>query len=111
MPLKTAVHRSLTATYAVHCISLPLRATRVSRLTMRVEIEPVWRFRRADDHSMLLMLDLLMELRAVGKIGRAAERAGISYRHCWNLIQKWGDFFGTPLVELSRGRGARLTVL
>ncbi len=79
---------------------------------MRVEIEPVWRFRREDgDQSMLVMLELLNELRATGKITRAAERAEMSYRHCWNLIEKWAKFFGTPLVERSRGRGTRLTAL
>jgi molybdate transport repressor ModE-like protein len=79
---------------------------------MRVEIEPVWRFRREDnDQSMLLMLEFLNELRATGKITRAAERAGMSYRHCWNLIEKWAGFFGTPLVERSRGRGTTLTAL
>jgi molybdate transport repressor ModE-like protein len=78
---------------------------------MRVEIEPVWRFRRDDGQSMLVMLDVLNELRATGKITKAAVRANLSYRHCWNLIEKWGDFFGAPLVERSRGRGTRLTAL
>src|SRR5580704_13714042 len=79
---------------------------------MRVEIEPVWRFRREDnDESMLVMLGLLQELRATGKIARAAEHAHLSYRHCWNLIEKWGSFFGVPLVERVRGRGTRLTAL
>jgi molybdate transport repressor ModE-like protein len=79
---------------------------------MRVEIEPVWRFRREDDgRSMLVMFEILSELRETGKITRAAERAQISYRHCWNLIEKWAGFFGAPLVERSRGRGTRLTEL
>jgi len=79
---------------------------------MRVEIEPVWRFRREeDDQSMLVMLDFLNELRATGKITRAAARAQLSYRHCWNLIEKWAAFFGAPLVERAQGRGTRLTLL
>ena len=79
---------------------------------MRVEIEPVWRFRREDDdESMLVMLEVLNELRATGKIARAAEQAQMSYRHCWNLIEKWAQFFGAPLVERTRGRGTRLTAL
>src|SRR5579862_7759115 len=79
---------------------------------MRVEIEPVWRFRREDDgRSMLVMFEILSELRETGKITRAAERAQISYRHCWNLIEKWAGFFGAPLVERARGRGTRLTPL
>jgi molybdate transport repressor ModE-like protein len=78
----------------------------------RVEIEPVWRFRReADAEGMFVMLDLLNEIRATGKITRAAGRAQLSYRHCWNLTQKWADFFGAPLVAREQGRGTRLTAL
>jgi len=79
---------------------------------MRVEIEPVWRFRREDgDRSMLVMLELLNELRATGKITRAAQHSEMSYRHCWNLIERWAEFFGAPLVERVRGRGTHLTAL
>lgn len=79
---------------------------------IRIEIEPVWRFRREEDgQSMLVMLDFLNEIRATGKITHAAERARMSYRHCWNLIEKWAGFFGAPLVEREQGRGTRLTPL
>ena len=79
---------------------------------IRIEIEPVWRFRReSDGQSMLVMLDFLNEIRATGKITRAAGHAQMSYRHCWNLIEKWATFFGAPLVEREQGRGTRLTQL
>jgi len=79
---------------------------------IKIDIEPVWRFRREDDgQSMLVMLDFLNEIRATGKISRAAGRAQMSYRHCWNLIEKWATFFGAPLVEREQGRGTRLTAL
>ena len=78
---------------------------------MRVEIEPVWRFRRDDGQSMVILLDVLQELRTAGTITEAAGRANLSYRHCWNLIEKWAEFFGAPLVERARGRGTRLTPL
>jgi molybdate transport repressor ModE-like protein len=77
---------------------------------IRIEIEPVWRFHR-EDQSTLVMLDFLNEIRATGKITRAAQRAGMSYRHCWNLIEKWAAFFDAPLVEREQGRGTRLTAL
>jgi molybdate transport repressor ModE-like protein len=77
---------------------------------IRIEIEPIWRFHR-DDQSMLVMLDFLNEIRATGKITRAAQRADMSYRHCWNLIEKWAAFFGAPVVEREQGRGTRLTPL
>jgi molybdate transport repressor ModE-like protein len=79
---------------------------------IRIEIEPVWRFtRESDGQAMLVMLDFLNEIRATGKITQAAHRAQMSYRHCWNLIEKWAAFFGAPLVERERGRGTRLTPL
>ncbi|MFM1885156.1 MAG: hypothetical protein RL026_313 [Pseudomonadota bacterium] len=78
----------------------------------RVEIEPVWRFtRESDARAMLVMLDFLNEIRATGKITRAADRAEVSYRHAWNLIAKWSAFFGQPLVERRQGRGTTLTPL
>jgi molybdate transport repressor ModE-like protein len=77
---------------------------------IHIEIEPVWRFRRNDDpQSILVMLDFLNEVRVTGKIGRAAERAGVSYRHAWNLIEKWSAFFQAPLVDRKQGRGTSLT--
>ena len=78
----------------------------------RIEIERLWRFRReADAESLLLVLDFLNEIRATGKITRAAGRAHLSYRHGWNLLQKWADFFGAPLVERQQGLGTHLTPL
>ena len=66
---------------------------------IKIEIEPVWRFlRREDQQSLQIMLDFLAEIRATGKITSAADKAQISYRHAWNLIEKWSEFFNTPLV-------------
>jgi molybdate transport repressor ModE-like protein len=79
-------------------------------VSLKISIESVWRFTREHDgQSMLVMLDFLNEIRATGKITRAAERAGVSYRHAWNLIGKWSEFFGVPLVERRQGRGTLLT--
>jgi molybdate transport repressor ModE-like protein len=79
-------------------------------MALRISLETVWRFTQEHDtRSMLVMLDFLNEIRATGKITRAAERADVSYRHAWNLIGKWSDFFGTPLVERRQGRGTVLT--
>ncbi|HXC58965.1 MAG TPA: substrate-binding domain-containing protein [Steroidobacteraceae bacterium] len=79
-------------------------------MPLKISLETVWRFtQERDKRSMLVMLDFLNEIRATGKITRAAERAGVSYRHAWNLIGKWSDFFGTALVERRQGRGTILT--
>src|ERR1700761_6519213 len=55
------------------------------------------------------MLNLLNEIRMTGKISRAADHQGLSYRHAWNLIEKWSAFFEVPLVERKRGSGTSLT--
>jgi molybdate transport repressor ModE-like protein len=55
------------------------------------------------------MLDLLNEIRVTGKISDAATRTDLSYRHAWNLIEKWSTFFGVPLVERRQGSGTSLT--
>jgi molybdate transport repressor ModE-like protein len=79
-------------------------------MALRISLETAWRFtRERDQQSMLVMLDFLNEIRATGKITRAAERADVSYRHAWNLIGQWSEFFGTPLVERRQGRGTILT--
>ncbi len=79
-------------------------------MPFRIAIETVWRFtQERDARSMLVMLDFLNEIRSTSKITRAAERANVSYRHAWNLIEKWSEFFGTPLVERRQGRGTALT--
>jgi molybdate transport repressor ModE-like protein len=77
---------------------------------IRIEIKPIWRFKR-DEHpqSIEVMLDLLNEIRLTGKITHAATRAGVSYRHAWNLIEKWSAFFAAPLVARKQGRGTSLT--
>ncbi len=79
---------------------------------IRIEIAPQWRFRRdGDPRAMLVLLDFLNEIRATGKITRAADQARLSYRHAWNLIEAWGTFFEAPLVERQRGKGTHLTPL
>ena len=79
---------------------------------IRIQIEPVWRFTKDDGtRSMLVMLDFLHEIRTTGKITRAADQADMSYRHAWNLIEKWSAFFDTPLVNRRQGRGTTLTPL
>jgi molybdate transport repressor ModE-like protein len=77
---------------------------------IRIEIEPVWRFTKGEDsQSMQVMLEILNEIRISGKITLAADRAHMSYRHAWNLIEKWSAFFEAPLVERRQGRGTTLT--
>ena len=55
------------------------------------------------------MLGILNEIRKTGKLTSAAAHAQLSYRHVWNLVEQWSEFFGVPLVETQRGKGTTLT--
>ncbi|WP_136255628.1 substrate-binding domain-containing protein [Onishia niordana] len=77
-----------------------------------IQITPAWYF--SDEAGNQLDDKLFTLLEAVhrhGKLTQAAKTVGISYRHAWNLLNKWEDFFGIALVDLERGRGARLSAL
>ncbi|CAN5229663.1 substrate-binding domain-containing protein [soil metagenome] len=77
---------------------------------LHIEIEPVWRFHReGSPQTVVVMLGVLNQIRETGKLTRAAEHAHLSYRHVWNLVEQWSDFFGVPLVETRRGKGTALT--
>ncbi|MGN6284249.1 MAG: substrate-binding domain-containing protein [Afipia sp.] len=77
---------------------------------MHIEIETIWRFHKeGSPQTAIVMLGVLNEIRKTGKLTSAAEHAHLSYRHVWNLIEQWSDFFGVPLVERHRGKGTTLT--
>ena len=77
---------------------------------LNIEIETVWRFRReGSPQTIVVMLGILNEIRKTGKLTAAATDAHLSYRHVWNLVEQWSDFFGVPLVEAQRGKGTTLT--
>ena len=78
----------------------------------RIQIEPAWSFTdEAGNRLDPQLFGLLQGIHRSGKLTAAATEAGISYRHAWNLLNKWAEFFGVALVEMHRGRGARLTPL
>src|SRR5215475_14344830 len=77
---------------------------------LHIEIETVWRFHReGSPQTAVVILGILNEIRKTGKISSAATDAHLSYRHVWNLIDQWSEFFGVPLVETQRGKGSKLT--
>ena len=79
---------------------------------IRIDIRPVWRFRSDTEREFdFQLIAILGELDQSGKLTQAAQKAGISYRHAWNLVAKWEEFFGAPLVAKERGRGSTLTAL
>src|SRR5258706_10729740 len=76
---------------------------------MKIEFEPGWKFRSAP--LTPLLVPLLIAIRRFGSLAAAARDVGYSYRHVWSLLGDWNERMGRPLVELERGRGARLTPL
>lgn len=58
-----------------------------------------------------VLLRLLDAIGRSGSVKQAAQALGVSYRHAWGLLAQAADAFGAPLVEMTRGRGARPTAL
>jgi len=79
---------------------------------MKIDLRPVWRFgadkERELDYTLLALLEAIEQ---TGKLTQAARAADISHRHAWNLIEKWSEFLGAPLVVIERGRGTQLSEL
>ena len=77
---------------------------------LHIDIDTVWRFRKeGSPQTIVVMLRVLNEIRKTGKLTSAAADASLPYRHVWNLVEQWSDFFGVPLVETQRGKGTTLT--
>jgi molybdate transport repressor ModE-like protein len=77
-----------------------------------VTIKPAWIVSsEAGDHFEPQLFRLLRAIHDTGKLTQAVEVVQISYRHGWDLLAKWSGIFGSELVAMERGRGARLTTL
>lgn len=55
------------------------------------------------------LLRLLSALKRAETLREAADAIGISYRHAWGLLGVGNRALGAPIVDMQRGRGARLT--
>jgi len=55
------------------------------------------------------LLRLLGALSRSASLREAAQAAGLSYRHAWGLLGAGTRALGAPIVDMQRGRGARLT--
>lgn len=80
--------------------------------TMEISFALRWCY--GNNRSEEITAELFQLLRAIadnGSLRAAAEQCGISYRHAWGLLQKWEQLTGSPLVSLTRGKGAELTPL
>lgn len=78
----------------------------------KLTISPAWVFRTEQgDLIDPQMFSLLKSIHGSEKLTVSAAAAGISYRHAWNLLNRWADFFGMPLVVMRKGQGTRLSPL
>jgi molybdate transport repressor ModE-like protein len=57
------------------------------------------------------LLRLLAALARSSSLSDAARTCGLSYRYAWGVIGEGARVLGAPLVDMGRGRGARLTPL
>lgn len=78
----------------------------------RVTLKPGWVVQRESGGQLGPEFFRLLEaIHDTGKLTDAATRIGFSYRHAWNLVESWREFFGQRVVNFERGKGARLTAL
>jgi molybdate transport repressor ModE-like protein len=78
----------------------------------RIVIKPAWMLSsQAGDYFEPQLFRLLRAIHETGKLTRAVELLGLSYRHGWDLLLKWSTIFGSDLVAMQRGKGAELTAL
>jgi len=77
-----------------------------------IDLEVSWLAADGLPHARGRMLMRLLEaLSAARSLMEAARALGLSYRHAWGLLGEGARALGAPLVDMGRGRGARLTPL
>ena len=79
---------------------------------MKITTSPAWAF-TTEEYGRIdpLLFELLGHLQTDHRLTEAARGANISYRHAWNILRKWNDHFGHPLVIQNKGQGTSLTEL
>jgi putative molybdopterin biosynthesis protein len=80
---------------------------------IKVGLRAVWRVnvRGVERELDEMLIAVLGGLERTGKLGGATSDAKISYRHAYNLVKRWGEFLGAPLVVMRQGSGTKLTPL
>jgi len=77
-----------------------------------IEFDPTWLGGRDFPRERgRALLRLLAELAQSDSLREAAKRAGLSYRYAWGALGDGARLFGAPLVDMQRGRRARLSPL
>jgi molybdate transport repressor ModE-like protein len=79
---------------------------------LKLSIKPHWLLNKGGaTQSLPRLFELLRTIEDRGSISAAATQLGVSYRHAWGLIRRAGREFGAPVLNMSRGRRATLSVL
>lgn len=90
----------------------PVRAGPFPPLMRKTFVKAAWTLAAADGSLFdPRLFRLLQSIQENGKLTEAARTIGLSYRHAWELLGRWGEDLGAPLVEMARGKGAKLTPL
>lgn len=77
-----------------------------------VEFDPAWLSGAGLSRERgRAVLRLLAELERSSSLREAARAVGMSYRFAWGTLGDAARLFGGPLVDMQRGRGARLSPL
>ncbi len=78
-----------------------------------VSIAPQWTIRNREAGAQLppRLVPLLVALADSGNLAQVCRATGVSYRHAWALLREGETVMGAPLVQMTRGRGSRLTEL
>jgi len=78
----------------------------------KVEIQPSWQLRSLDGETVVQrLIDLLVGISERGSLAAACAQAQLSYRYAWGILRSGQKILGSPLVESTRGSGAKLTAL
>jgi len=78
----------------------------------KITIRPAWTFTSDSGEQVDPQLfRLLAAIHDTSKLTLAAAQVKLSYRYSWDLLERWSQFFGGPLVSKERGKGAKLTPL
>ncbi|MDA0237090.1 MAG: LysR family transcriptional regulator [Proteobacteria bacterium] len=78
----------------------------------KIKLSPSWSLlNEANETLGAELFGLLNLIHRAGTLAEAAKQMGISYRHAWNIVKHWKNFFGSDLVNFTRGKGASLTDL
>ena len=79
---------------------------------MEINFDLNWQINHQGQHQLdPILFALLQAIDELGSLKQATDHIGVSYRFAWGLLNKWQDLLGQPLVDLERGRGARLSKL